>query len=58
MNQSATPHTKRAIERELEVCESVRHLNPDYWDGAIDVLMWIQGRTPPPSSELPDEQEQ
>lgn len=55
MSQTATPHTKRAIERELDACEGIHHYRDDYWLGVCDALMWILGRTPPPSNELPDE---
>lgn len=54
MSLNVTPHTAEAIEREINACEGIHHYRDDYWQGVVDALMWVQGKTPPPSSELLD----
>ncbi len=54
MSNPATPHSKEAIEREVEACEGIHHYQDRYWQGAIDALMWVLGSTPPPSTDIPE----
>ncbi|CCN69759.1 hypothetical protein [Vibrio nigripulchritudo] len=46
------PHSREAIERELEACESAPE--DSHFQGAADALMWVLGKTPPPSTDIPD----
>jgi len=56
MSRFVAPHTKHQIEQELEACEGIHHYRDDYWLGICDDLMWVLGKTPPPSTDLPDAQ--
>ena len=53
MTLVATPHSSDAIDREIEACEGIHHYQDEYWQGVVDALMWVRGKTPPPSNDLP-----
>lgn len=49
---SGVIQTKEAIEAELDKCEGLPHYSSDYFQGAIDAMMWMLGKTPPPSADI------
>lgn len=64
MSQFVTPHTPEAIEREIELAQTLIEVEgsgyPDdtYEDGVIAALRWMQGLWPTPTSDAIEHLEQ
>lgn len=64
MKQFLCPHTKQAIEQEIELAQTLIEMEgsgyPDdtFEDGVIAALLWVQGLLPPPTSDAVEHLEQ